>query len=112
MLKVMFELELLVLERGEEVIVNLRPETAVETEVVRFDRPRVLRVLARIAADLDALARPPREAAEEKAGQEEEPRARHRRRLAESDAQTTPLSQREQRAALRRALGLSPYESR
>ena len=58
MLKVMFELELLVLERGEEVIVNLRPETAVETEVVRFDRPRVLRVLARIAADLDALARP------------------------------------------------------
>lgn len=100
------------LERGEEVIVNLRPDTEAETEFVRFDCPRVLRVLARIAADLDELARPPIEAAEEKAGQEEDPRARHRRRLAESDAQTKSLSQRKQRVALRRALGLSPYESR
>ena len=40
------------LERGEAVVVNLRPDTEVETEFVRFDRPQVLRVLERIAADL------------------------------------------------------------
>src|SRR5438094_81194 len=40
------------LERGEKVVVNLRPETDSETEYVAFDRPRVLRVLARIIADL------------------------------------------------------------
>ena len=34
------------LERGEPVVVNLRPETDPETEYVAFDRPRVLRVLA------------------------------------------------------------------
>ena len=44
------------LERGEQVVVNLRPETDPETEYVAFDRPRVLRVLARIIADLDGLA--------------------------------------------------------
>ena len=37
-------------------MVNLRPETDPETEYVAFDRPRVLRVLARIIADLDELA--------------------------------------------------------
>ena len=40
------------LERGETVVVNLRLDTEVETEFVSFDRPRVLRVLERIAADL------------------------------------------------------------
>ena len=44
------------LERGERIVVNLRPETDPETEYVAFDRPRVLRVLARIIADLDELA--------------------------------------------------------
>src|SRR3954464_1686269 len=44
------------LEGGEPVVVNLRPETDPETEFVAFDRPRVLRVLARIIADLDELA--------------------------------------------------------
>ena len=47
------------LERGENVIVNLRPGTDTETEFVRFDRPRVLRVLTRITADIDELARSP-----------------------------------------------------
>ena len=41
------------LERGESVIVNLRLDIDVETEFVSFDRPRVVRVLERIAADLD-----------------------------------------------------------
>jgi hypothetical protein len=44
------------LDRGERVVVNLRPETDPETKSVSFDRPRVLRVLARIIADLDELA--------------------------------------------------------
>src|SRR4051794_30100035 len=44
------------LERGERVVVNLRPETDPETEYVSFDRPRGLRVLSRIIADLDRLA--------------------------------------------------------
>jgi hypothetical protein len=35
---------------------HLRPASEEETEFVPFDRPRVLRVLARIVADLDALA--------------------------------------------------------
>ena len=33
------------LERGENVVVNLRPDEDVETEFVAFDRPRVVRVL-------------------------------------------------------------------
>ena len=53
------------LDRGEQVVVNLRPETDPETEYVAFDRPRVLRVLARIIADLDELAGYPPIAEEE-----------------------------------------------
>ena len=41
------------LERCENVVVNLRPDEDIETEFVAFDRPRVVRVLERIAADLD-----------------------------------------------------------
>jgi hypothetical protein len=38
------------------VVVNLRPDADVETEFVAFDRPRVVRVLERIAADLGLAA--------------------------------------------------------
>jgi hypothetical protein len=44
------------LEHGENVVVNLRPDEDVETEFVAFDRLRVVRVLERIAADLDTLS--------------------------------------------------------
>jgi aryl-alcohol dehydrogenase-like predicted oxidoreductase len=47
------------LERGESVVVNLRPDADVETEFVGFDRPRAVRVLERIAADLDNLSLAP-----------------------------------------------------
>jgi predicted RNA polymerase sigma factor len=50
------------LERGESVVVNLRPDKDVETEFVAFDRPRVIRVLERIAADLDNLSMVPNDA--------------------------------------------------
>src|SRR4051795_10658662 len=72
------------LDRGESVMVNLRPETDPETEYVSFDRPRVLRVLARIIADLDELTGSPPIGAESRAGGKTAAarRAHHRRRLA------------------------------
>jgi hypothetical protein len=45
------------LDQGELVIVNLRPDTDEETEFVTFDRQRALKMLKRIAADLEDLAR-------------------------------------------------------
>src|SRR3954451_17415642 len=73
------------LDRGEQVVVNLLPETDAETEYVSFDRPRVLRVLARIIADLDELASYPTIPEEEAIrGEDVEARqVRHRQRLAE-----------------------------
>src|SRR5262249_56629539 len=99
------------LERGEKVVVNLRPETDPETEYVSFDRPRVLRVLARIIADLDGLAGFPPIAEEDvKKGGVQARRARHRRRLAEPDPPPKPLTVREEWAALHALLNLPPSE--
>src|SRR3954471_18063087 len=100
------------LECGEPVVVNLRPETDPETEYIAFDRPRVLRVLARIIADLDELAGSPPLADEEPAaGQDAEARrVHHRRRLAEPDPPPRRLSAREERAALWAALDDPPHE--
>ena len=70
-------------EHEDHVVVNMRPAREEETEFVPFDRPRVLRVLARIAADLDALARRSLESAEERVDSQEERRTRHRQRLAD-----------------------------
>jgi hypothetical protein len=102
------------LERGEQVVVNLRPETDPETEYVAFDRPRVLRVLARIIADLDELAGYPPIGAESRAeGKSAEARrARHRRRLAEPDPPPKRLTVQEERAALWDALGRPPRKGR
>ena len=96
------------LDRGEMVIVNLRPDTDEETEFVSFDRQRVLKVLKRIAADLDDLTR--RSAQEMDCsilpGDDLDALSRHRRELAEPPPKS--LSHREQRAALRAKLGLPP----
>jgi hypothetical protein len=100
------------LEHEDHVVVNLRPESEDETEFVPFDRPRVLQVLAGMAADLDELARRPRENTEALAESREELRAWHRQRLAEPEPQPRRLSQREERTALRPAKGLPPYERR
>ena len=98
------------LERGEPVVVNLRPETDPETEYVAFDRPRVLRVLARIIADLDELAGyPPIDAESRGKGKTAEARrAHHRRRLAEPDPPPKRMTVQEERAALWDALGRPP----
>jgi len=100
------------LEQADHVVVNLRPASEDVTEFVPFDRFRVLRVLARIAADLDELARSPLESAEASAEGPEALRARHRRRLAEPEPPPQRLSRQEERAALRQASGLPPYTRR
>ena len=96
------------LERGENVVVNLRPDEDFETEFVAFDRPRVVRVLERIAADLDTFSLVPNDPHADKESNHHDPRARHRHELAEPPPKPKKLSHREQRTALRAALGLPP----
>jgi hypothetical protein len=93
-------------------VVNLRPETDAETESVAFDRPRVLRVLARIIADLDELAGfPPLTDAEKGKAEDAEARGvRHRQRLAEPNPPPKRLSRREERAPPRALRDLPPSE--
>jgi hypothetical protein len=96
------------LERGENVIVNLRLDTDVETEFVSFDRPRVVRLLERIAADLDNLDLVPNDREADKEANRNDPLAHHRRELAEPSRKAKKLGHREQRTALRSELGLPP----
>jgi hypothetical protein len=91
------------------VVVNLRPDTEDATEFVRFDQARVRRVLARITADLDTLARHGPVTDMERPEEPTDPRTRHRRRLAESDEKPRGRTAKEQRDALRHAFGLPPY---
>ena len=101
------------LERGEDVVMNLRPDTDDETEFVRFDRSRMLRVLSGIAGDLDNLARGPKEAVTPECSADEQNQGIwHRQRLAEPEPQTRRLSAQEERNALREALGHPPWEGR
>jgi hypothetical protein len=102
------------LDRGEPVVVNLRPETDPETLYVAFDRPRVLRVLARIIADLDELAGYPPIGAESRAeGKNAEARrAHHRRRLGEPDPPPRRMTVQEERAALWEALERPTHKRR
>jgi hypothetical protein len=97
------------LARGEMVVVNLRPDTDNDTQFTRFDHPRVMRVLARITSDFDALAR--RDPQEEAAVPEDEADrlTRHQRRLAEPEEKPRGRTAKEQREAIRKAAGLPPY---
>jgi hypothetical protein len=91
------------------VIVNLRLDTDVETEFVSFDRPRVVRVLERIAADLDNLGLVQKDPQADKESNQSDPQAPHRRELApEPPREPKKLSQREQRTTLRAELGFPP----
>ena len=82
------------LERGESVVVNLRPDADIETEFVGFDRPRVVRVLERIAADLDNLSLVPNDPHADKESNNHDPQARHRHELAEPPPRPKKLSHR------------------
>jgi DNA-binding transcriptional MerR regulator len=90
------------LEEGVEVCVNLRPDAAPETEYVRFDRHRVIRVLDRIAADLDQLTQGKQTEVEGDALNED------KRRLAELPKVQRRLSTREARNTLRAEINLPP----
>jgi hypothetical protein len=95
------------LERGEMVVVNLRPDTEDATEFVRFDQARVLRVLARIAADLNALARHNPITETTSPAESMDPSMRHRRRLAKPEEEPPRgRTAKEQREALRNAWGI------
>ena len=97
------------LAQGEMVVVNLRPDTDDHPQLTRFDHPRVMRVLARVTADFDALAR--RDPQEEAAVPQDEadPLKRHQRRLAEPEEKPRGRTAKEQREAIRKAAGLPPY---
>lgn len=91
------------LENGEEVIVNLRTDIDPETEYVRFDTSRVIRILERIAGDLD---RSTTEGAPRHI--DPDPLSERKRRLAEAPKPKGRLSTREERNALRAELQLPP----
>jgi hypothetical protein len=97
------------LGRGEMVVVNLRPDTEDDHEFVPFDQARVLRVLTRIAADFDALARNTSGGETVRPEEDGDPRTRHRRRLAVPEGSPRGRTAKEQRDAIRKAAGLPPY---
>ena len=97
------------LERGEMVVVNLRPDTDDHAQLTRFDHARVMRVLARITADFDELAhRDPQDEADVPED-DADPLKRHQRRLAEPEEKPRGRTAKEQREALRKAFGLPHY---
>jgi hypothetical protein len=72
------------LSTQETPVVNLRPEDDYpETDYVAVDQSRVIRVLRRIAHDLEEPARARRVADMSSSGNDADPRMRLRRRLAE-----------------------------
>ena len=97
------------LAHGETVTVNLRAETDPKTAFVAFDQARVLRVLKRIATDLDELSGRTTPAENDELTTDAQANGiKHRRRLAEPEPELSSLSQREQRAILREKMGLPP----
>jgi hypothetical protein len=97
------------LERGEMVVVNLRPDTEDAHEFVPFDQTRVLHVLARIAADFDTLARDTLDGETVRPAERVDPRAQHRRRLAVPEEPPRGCTAQAQRNAIRKAASLPPY---
>ena len=97
------------LARGEKVVVNLRAESDPRTAYTGINREWVLRVLKRVAANLDRLSGnlTPTSYSDVElnsiiAGES----LRHR--LAEPEPKLSSLSHREQRAILREKMGLPP----
>lgn len=96
------------LSNDQKVVVNLRAASDPKKSYVGVDKVWVLRVLKRITADLDKLSG-------HLSPTEENPDAdpitagiAHRRRLGEPEPTMSSLSQRDQRAILREAIGLPP----
>jgi hypothetical protein len=103
---------------GDAVMAGVGQELGKLPDAARFDSyytglssraARVRRVLARIAVDLDALARQGLDSQPEKPVESADSRTRHRRRLAEPEEKLRGRTAKEQRDALRHAFGLPPY---
>ncbi len=97
------------LARGQKVVVNLRAESDPRTAYVGVNQDWVLRVLKRVAANLDRLSGTSYPTSES----EVEPNpiiagVKRRHRLAEPEPELSSLSHREQRAILREKMGLPP----
>jgi transposase len=89
------------LDRGELVAVNLREPSELRTEYVPVDRAQVAQVLQRIARDLEDLTA--------RSGAQSEGSGLSRwEHLADLRPKPTRLSPHEERAELRRQLGLDP----
>ena len=97
------------LARGERVVVNLRAESDSRTAYVSVDRSWVLRVLKRVAANLDQLSGTLSPTSESEVEPNSIMRGESlRHRLAEPEPELSSLSHREQRAILREKMGLPP----
>ena len=97
------------LARGEKVVVNLRASIDPRTAYVGVDREWGLRVLKRVAANLDRLSGTLSPTSESE--MESNPiiaGVKRRHRLAEPEPELSSLSHREQRAILREKMGLPP----
>ncbi len=97
------------LARGEKVVVNLRASIDPKTAYTSIDREWVLRVLKRVAANLDRLSGnlfPTEESEVESNPITAGVKLRHR--LAEPEPQLSSLTHREQRAILREKMDLPP----
>jgi hypothetical protein len=95
------------LARGERVVVNLRAESDPKTAYVGVDQEWVLRVLKRIAANLDQLSGTLNPTFEGDVEQDPIAAGELRRyRLGEPEPKLSSLSHREQRAILREKMGL------
>lgn len=79
---------------GPSVVVNLRPDPDVEAKFVGFERPRVVRVLERMAADLDNLSLVPNGSRADKESTNHDPQACHRHKLAAPPPKPKKLSHR------------------
>ncbi len=97
------------LARGERVVVNLRAESDPRTAYVGVNHDWVLRVLKRVAADLERLSGHLTPTSEGDEGLEAiAAGVKRRHRLGEPEPELSSLSQREQRAILREKMGLPP----
>jgi hypothetical protein len=97
------------LARGEKVVVNLRASIDPRTAYAGIDHEWVLRVLKRVAANLDQLSGnffPTEESEVESNPITAGVKLRHR--LAEPEPFLSSLTHREQRAILREKMGLPP----
>ncbi len=96
------------LESENWVVEDLRAVSEAVEERVLLDRPQVLRVLSRIAAELDAVAGRPAPGSQRAGMDDMDVRQWLRERMPQIDA---PRSQREQGVAVRKAANLARWET-